>query len=399
MSVIGIQDKILIGTINLINFISLNKFYKKHEREDLIVALGALKSLEESKFIVKKSTVNKNHRFLCYILVVLNTISISRWLILGVTNSQYLQLVLGDYFSRFSERELLNCICFIPTKIVIFINIYNIILNNFTDGPFTEILAEYVQGIKSSKKVFPLEVKFENLFRTWFIFGITKIGLFSYGFTGFLAITHFAIAYSASFDSEILLIQFMYIFVIFYLLQFSIISSTWVFTHFLLTVLFAYCQSSSFSIRSHIRSNSFKNQYHFLHELQKFNNWLDSFNKQIRLPTFIFFSYTSLVVIVIIYYGSQHQFSNVWISLLLKGTSVLTFAVISYFNYFLSFVSQSGRELHLTIYNISTTYCQETRLMLKRLEILDRLSYRNIGLYINNSILICNHFALVVSKT
>lgn len=346
----GLQDDLLSLTINLINFISFNKFYSKHQPEDLIAALTNLKSFEESKFIIKKTTKNKYQRLVCYLLVGVNFISISRWLILGITNNQYLQFILGDYFAKSNERVFLNCLCFIAAKLVLAINIYNIILNNFTDGPFTEILAEYVQGIKSSKKVFPLELKFENLFRTWFIFGITKIGLFSYGFTGFLAITHFAIAYSASFDSGILFIQFMYIFVIFYLLQFSIISSTWVFTHFLLTVLFAYCQSSSFSIRSHIRSNSFKNQYHFLHELQKFNNWLDSFNKQIRLPTFIFFSYTSLVVIVIIYYGSQHQFSNVWISLLLKGTSVLTFAVISYFNYFLSFVSQSVGTIPLSIH-------------------------------------------------
>ncbi|XP_053201247.1 uncharacterized protein LOC128386266 [Panonychus citri] len=336
----GLQDDLLSLTINLINFISFNKFYSKHQPEDLIAALTNLKSFEESKFIIKKTTKNKYQRLVCYLLVGVNFISISRWLILGITNNQYLQFILGDYFAKSDERVFLNCLCFIAAKLVLAINIYNIILNNYIDSPFIEVLENYVSGIRNSKKVFFLSPQFEKLFRTWFIFGVTKIPFFAHSFIHLFTISHFATAYTVTSDLESLLIQFAFVFVVFYFLHFSIIHGFWLFIHFIITVSFTYYQLSSFSTRSYIESNCFKNQYHFLNELQKFNNWLDSFNKQIRLPTLVLFSYITCLITLVIFYASQHHFSIIWMNYLFRVVSVFFFVTNSYFNYLFSFVSK-----------------------------------------------------------
>ncbi|XP_053201300.1 uncharacterized protein LOC128386307 [Panonychus citri] len=389
-----LRVKLKIKMINKINEF-VQRLSTKCEPQDLIVAFEKLKSIERAKFIVNKSTTSKFQRFMCYFIFIFNNIAVSRYLILGLTNDKTLQFILGDHFATFNERTFFNIMIYLANYQGMTMNYFNIHLNNFVDKPFTRILEDYVESITTYKGELYLSNYHNRLVRKWYTYGIRIMIFFTYLIVIYAFITNFLIVVTERKDLRTLYVQLSLLCVFQYFKHFSSFSTNWFLLHWFITILFTYCRLSSFTTVFNNQLESSQGQKTFIFELQKFNNWLDSFNRQISLTTLFIFSYLSFFTVVIVYYGSQHNFVHTGINVLFRVASVASPLIISLFCYFVSFIPRKGKRLHLMIYKLSTFNCKDAQLMLKRLEILDRFSYRKIGLYLNENKLICNHFSII----
>ncbi|XP_053204642.1 uncharacterized protein LOC128397651 [Panonychus citri] len=377
------------------NITTKRSLVKKCQPQDLIVAFEKLKSIERSKFIINKSTTSKFQRFMCYFILIMNNIFLSRWLILSLTNNKTLQFILGDNYTNLRERAFINVMIYIASYQGMIMSFYVIWLNNFVDKPFISVLKDYVEGVKSSRKVFHLSDDHDYLFRKWYTNGIRIYLIYSYGFMFYDCFLDIMIIVTEQKDFAAMFVQIMLLCMITFSMHFSSFSNNWFMFHWLITVLFTYCRVASFTTEFTKRLLCLQDQKIFILELQKFSNWLDSFNRQINPPTLFNFSYTSFFTVVIVYYGSQHNFSNAGVNMMFRGASIICITFFSTFCFLASFIPRKGKRIHIMTYNLCKCKTKDVPFMLKRLEILDRFSYRNIGLYLNEGTLICNHFSII----
>ena len=311
---------------------------QKYEINDLIAAHEKLKSIECSKFIIKKSTSDKHQCLMCYIILTANLLLDFRWLILGLTDNEMIEFILADYFKTFSGRVLLNWLCLIAGSIFIAFNIYAIFLMNFVDKPFVGLVEDYVESIRNSKKIFPLTDYHEILLRAFYINGVKVFSIFTLAFICFFVITHFLVVITTFVDLIELIINSFFVFLFYYLIHYCAFSTFWLALQFVTIVSFCYCQLSSFIVQFKVQSTFTSARKKLIYDLQKFNNWIDTFNIQISFMIFFLYSFVTLFFVLIIYFASQRDLESIWLVILFRGTASCIFFIMTFVNFICSII-------------------------------------------------------------
>ncbi|XP_025016680.1 uncharacterized protein LOC112538879 [Tetranychus urticae] len=136
----------------------------------------------------------------------------------------------------------------------------------------------------------------------------------------------------------------------------------------------------------------------FFYKQSLLSNWIDCVNAQVAWIFTTIYLYGAFHNILIFFYVTQFTFDNLDVKLFLIFCNSLILIVIYGNNYAWTLIGQKASLLHRSIYRLSidTGKSFNLKVALKKLQALERLAARKMGIYIGNYIYVDNYYTLLV---
>uniref|UniRef100_T1KCP1 Gustatory receptor n=1 Tax=Tetranychus urticae TaxID=32264 RepID=T1KCP1_TETUR len=378
---------------------------KNHDvtRNDLLNAIDDLERFERSARIFDRRKGCKHFQLQSLIILVLNSLQASHFLLLSITDNETIRFYAGDIFVSSSERKVLNYIVHVGIIIPCMVKIFLIHHDKFARKSFINIFDEYKESLEEYNKEFILLSTNEKSFRKSYYFLIKLYNYFNlmvYIVFGLAHTSTVVLNYSSLKPFIIQLIHTALLLAIYYLI---ISSALWFLFIMILVALLACNSIDSLTIEcgklNSINHYNWTNALTFYYKINLLNNWIDCFNAQVATIFMAVYIYAPFHNILIFFYLTQFTFDNLGVKILLISSNILILIVLYASNYLGTLIGQKGSLLHLSIYRVSvdTGGFYNLKVALKKLQVLERFEARKIGAYIGNYIYVNNNNTLILT--
>uniref|UniRef100_T1KAR6 Gustatory receptor n=1 Tax=Tetranychus urticae TaxID=32264 RepID=T1KAR6_TETUR len=374
-------------------------------KNDLLSAIDALEGLERSARIFDRRNSGKYFQLQSLLILILNIILAFHFLLLSITDNQTIIFYSGDFFVSSSERKVLNYILHCGIIMPCMVKIFLLYLHQSGRKSFLHILDEYKGSLKESNKKFSYSLKDEKLFRKSYYLAIK---LYEYIFIGvygvllLLHLTNITIIYNHS-TLQQLILQMIHM-AILVILYYPILSSAlWFVSMLLIMGILAYFAIDSLKVEcDELISLGNYTRHHaesFFYKQSLLSNWMDWVNARAAWIFITFYAYGCFHNILILFCLTQFKYDNLGVKMLLSFAYTLILAILYANNYSGTLIGQKASVLHRSIYRLSinTGKLFNIKVALKKLQTLERLASRKMGVYIGNYIYVGNYTTLLLA--